>query len=133
MKNNKLKDKIEKYDWTEWNSFPNPSDYDGINLRHIFRKILLKPYSTGVYQIRDNKTGEKILFGKTTKRTLELRMGSLLPLDDGGISGRNNKDKKNHISKNIENMEFRVLYLPENDATKIEREIKLLKNHKYNT
>ena len=95
--------KIESYNWTDWTSFPIPSDCGWIegsnknNLRQIFRKILCKPDSIGVYQLRDVKLNKNILFGITTLQTLEKRMASLLPTKFGGISGRNNETKKNYI------------------------------------
>ena len=93
---NEVEKKIESYNWTDWKSFPIPSDCGWIdgsnknNLRQIFRKILFKPYSIGVYQLRDVKLNKNILFGITTLQTLEKRMASLLPTRSGGISGRNN-------------------------------------------
>ena len=131
--------RIESYNWTDWTSFPIPSDCGWIegsnknNLRQIFRKILCKPDSIGVYQLRDVKLNKNVLFGITTLQTLEKRMASLLPTKSGGISGRNNETKKNYIKNNIKNIEFRVLYVSAINTINIEKDIKSLENHLYNT
>ena len=128
---NKLKNIVEEYQWEEWGKFPNPSYY-GASLRLIFRKILSKSNEPGVYQVRDKNTHEWILFGEAG--SLEVRMGSLLPQSNGGVGTRNNSDKREDISNNIDDREFRVLYTETKEKAKeIDTFLKSLKLHKFNT
>ena len=130
---NKLKKIVEKYPWTQWESFPNPADY-GFSLRLVFREILSKANScsSGVYQVRDKNTDEWILFGEGG--CLEIRMGSLLPQSAGGTGTRDNSDKREDIWQNIHNREYRVLYTKTKEkAEEIDTFLKSLKIHKFNT
>ena len=135
----KIEDIIESQNWTNWIKFPFPQDFgwekgsNKNNLRQILRKILSKPYSIGVYQLRNIKTNENILFGITTTQTLEIRMSSLLPSYSGGRGGRNNTNKIKYVNNNVNHIEFRVLYSSKSKTKIIEDYLKLLKNHRFNT
>ncbi len=130
---------IEKYPWTEWEPFPNPfsDSFDNLkqfgSLRLILRDIILKkPQSPGVYQLRNKKTKEFVLFGEGT--ILFDRMGSLLPREAGGRGNRNNFDKREYVGKNLNDIEFRIHYTKtKKEAKKIDNFLKSLKIHIYNT
>ena len=110
-----------KYSWTEWRKFPDPRKGE----------YLFAPFSYGVYQIRNKKTNEFILFG--SGKNLAYRMSSLLP-KPFGQGTRNNEDKRKYILNNIENVEYRtVAFITEKEMKDCERELKQLKIHKFNT
>jgi len=130
---------IEKYTWTKWETFPNPfsNSYHNFkqfgSLRLIFRDLVLKkPQSPGVYQLRNKKTKEFVLFGEG--KILFDRMGSLLPREAGGRGNRNNFEKREYVKKNLNNIEFRIHYTEtKKEAKKIDNFFKSLKIHIYNT
>jgi hypothetical protein len=80
--------------WSEWRPFPNPEK----------KGYLYAPYGCGVYQLRNAKTGEYILFGQSTH--VANRMSSLLL---SGIGTRNNEGKRNYVTQNIQDIEYRTI------------------------
>ena len=130
---------IEKYPWTEWEPFPNPfsDSFDNLkqfgSLRLRLRDIVLKkPKSPGVYQLRNKKTKEFVLFGEGA--ILFERMCSLLPHEAGGRGNRNNFKKREYVKKNLNEIEFRILHTKtKKEAKKIDNILKSLKIHIFNT
>ena len=115
-------DEIDKaYNWTSWNPFPNPQNGD----------YLHAPFGAGVYQLRNKVIGEYILFGEG--KNLAYRMSSLLPRPLGS-GRRNNSTKREYVLKNIKNIEYRTVACKnKGDAQKIQRDLKKLNIHKFNT
>ncbi len=109
-------------DWSKWRKFPNPSK----------KEYLYSPFGYGVYQLRNTKTGENVLFGKS--KNLAVRMTSLLPVTSGGAGRRNNSSKREYIWDNIDDIEYRTIpFVNEDDANKIEKTLKASNDHIYNT
>ena len=111
----------QKYNWTRWSKFPNPRNGE----------YLVAPFGFGVYQIKDIKSKNYILFGRS--KNLAYRMSSLLPKPLG--QGTRNKDeKREYILNNIENIEYRtVAFTSEKEMKDCERELKQLNIHIFNT
>jgi hypothetical protein len=78
---------------SDWKRFPDP-DACG---------FLVAPFGPGVYELRNAKTGQKVLFGRG--RRCATRMGSLLP-DGGGT--RNNEAKRTYLLKHLAEIEYRT-------------------------
>ena len=112
---------IEQILWSPWRSFPDPRKGD----------ILRAPYGMGLYQLKNLKNQELILFGKGNN--CAYRMSSLLP-KPYGQGTRNNSSKREYLLKNIENIEYRTAaFTLETDMLQIEKLIKNQKNHLFNT
>jgi|APSaa5957512576_1039674.scaffolds.fasta_scaffold93900_2 hypothetical protein len=111
---------LEQYEWSEWRPFPHPHK----------KGILVSPFGFGVYQLRNVKTDEFILFGRGDN--LSHRMSTLLPIPFG-ISGRKNVKKKNYVLENIKNIEYRTIPCSSHEeSVRIEKDIKNLNIHKFN-
>ena len=111
----------QKYKWTEWNRFPDPRKGE----------YLFAPFGLGVYQLRNSKTNEFILFG--SGKNLAYRMSSLLP-KPYGQGTRNNEGKRQYVLNNIKDIEYRtVAFISQEEMKKCEQELKQLKIHKFNT
>lgn len=112
---------IESYDWSDWRSFPNP----------LKKGILVSPFGPGLYQLRNTQTDEFVLFG--IGGHLSYRMTSLLP-EPQGQGNRKNMAKRVYVYKNIQDIEYRTIACrTENDAKTIEKKLKALNNHIFNT
>jgi len=110
-----------KYNFSEWRTFPDPRKGE----------YLISPFGMGVYQLRNGKTNEFILFGRS--KNLSYRMSSLLP-KPLGQGTRNENKKREYVLENIEDIEYRtVAFILEKEMKKCERELKQLKIHKFNT
>jgi len=81
--------------WSIWKVMPSPE-----MCRHIEG-----PDGPGVYQLRNNKTKELVLFGISNK--CKRRMKSLFPAPFG-TGKRNNADKRKYVLKNWMNIEYRT-------------------------
>jgi hypothetical protein len=121
----------EDLNWTNWKSLPNPSkSYDSFRL--LMMKAVRNPSYPGVYQLKNNNTGEYVLFGVGVK--VGERMCSLIPKDYGGVGRRNNQYKRDYVWKNIENIQFRTITTKtRNEALEIERFLKHQNIHIFNT
>jgi len=108
-------------EWTEWHPMPKPEkcrEIDG-------------PASAGLYQVRNKKDHQLILFG--VGEECQNRMRSLYP-EPYGTGTRNNEKKRKYIYDNWRNLEYRTLETRTKDeAVKIERLLKAEKNHLFNT
>jgi len=107
--------------WLEWLPMPSPENC---------RKIL-GPSGPGVYQIRNIKTNQFIQFGESVRCTE--RMNSLFPAPYGKGT-RNNKEKRDYILQNWKDLEYRTCSTEtKEEAFKIDRQLKALNNHLFNT
>ena len=83
--------------WSSWKAFPDPRT----------GAYLYAPFGPGVYELRNARTSELVLFGRS--KNLAWRMSSLLPRPHGAGSRRNEEKKKyvlTHLA-DIENTEPR--------------------------
>jgi len=116
-----MPNQIELYNWSDWKSFPDPR----------IEGMLTAPYGNGLYQLKNIKTDEFILFG--IGKNCAYRMSSLLP-KPFGQGTRNNESKRAYLINNISSIEYRTLSFTEESEMKIiEKEIKKLEIHKFNT
>lgn len=107
--------------WSNWEKFPDPGMAD----------YLSAPFGMGIYQLRNKKTKELVLFG--SGKNLAYRMTSLLP-KPFGCGTRNNQQKRNYVLKHLENIEYRTMpFLCKNEMRQFENKIKLDNNHIFNT
>lgn len=112
---------IDELEWSEWRPFPDPRKRD----------ILLAPYGYGLYQLKNIKTQEFVLFG--VGKNCAYRMSSLLP-KPYGQGTRNNESKRLYILENIESILYRtVAFNQEHEMKEVEKAIKKLRIHKFNT
>jgi len=112
---------IEKYDWSEWRPFPNPTK----------KGILVSPFGSGLYQLRNKKTNEFVLFG--IGGHLSVRMTSLLP-KPYGVGTRRNEQKREYVWNNINEIEYRTIpTFTREESVEIEREIRKMNIHLFNT
>ena len=88
--------------WSEWRPFPDPKKGE----------YICAPFGPGVYQLRNIKIGEFILFG--CGNNVAYRMSTLLP-KPYGASGRNNNSKKMYVAENLSYVEYRTIYLLANE------------------
>ena len=109
----------DAYEWSEWRPFPDPRHND----------YLRAPFGCGVYQLRMGK--EYIMFGSGAN--LASRMCSLLPAPYG-CGTRKNDDKRRYALSHIKNIKYRtVACKTREEAHQIEKELKSLKIHLFNT
>lgn len=104
---------MDKYKWSKWNDFPNPEE----------NGTLIAPYGKGIYQLKNKKTNEFILFG--CGNNVAYRMSSLLP-KPFGQGTRNNEEKRLYVLKNIGDIVYRTLALT--DSVEMKRIEKVVKN-----
>jgi uncharacterized protein (DUF4415 family) len=111
----------EKPEWSSWKKIPKPQDC----------RQITGPKGAGVYQIRNRRTRELVLFGHS--ETCQGRMKSLFP-KPYGTGYRNNTKKRNYVLNNWQDLQYRTIETPSVDqARQIERELKSKKNHLFNT
>ncbi|MBU2912933.1 hypothetical protein [Reichenbachiella agariperforans] len=107
--------------WTNWKELPSPEQCRGIEA----------PNGAGIYQLRNKKTDELVLFGISV--TCRKRMKSLYP-KPYGTGTRNNSGKREYVLNNWQNIQYRTLSTSDRDeAKRIEDEIKQKDNHIFNT
>lgn len=104
---NKLND-LYQNNWSEWKSFPNPEKGE----------YLCAPLGCGVYQLKNVKTKDFVLFGRS--KHVACRMSSLLL---SGCGTRENEEKKNYVTTNLHNIEYRTMPLHD------EKEIKEMESY----
>lgn len=108
-------------DWSNWTAMPSPERC----------KQIEGPECSGVYQVRNKRTEEFILFGESV--TCRKRMRSLFP-KPYGTGTRNNENKRNYVLANWQDLEYRTVETQTKaDAVIIDRYLKSLVNHKFNT
>ena len=117
-------DLMNQFKWTVWKPFPNPEK----------QEYLYAPFGCGVYQLRNQKTGEFILFGGSGN--LAYRMTSLLPPppESYGAGHRSNIEKRNYVWQNIDNVEYRTVTCKnKEEQAHIEQTLRSLNVHIFNT
>lgn len=113
--------KMEELSWTKWKPVPSPD---------ICRSIE-GPTGSGVYQIRNKITKEFIQFGES--QNCQKRMKSFFP-KPFGTGTRNNEGKRIYILNNWKDLEYRTIATStKEEAVAIDRFLKSLNIHKYNT
>lgn len=114
-------ERLEMYNWSEWRNFPDPRKGD----------YLIAPLGYGLYQLKNIKSNEFILFG--IGNNCAYRFSSLLPRPYGQGT-RNNNFKRDYVLENISNIQYRTIsFLSKENMRKTEKEIKNLKLHKFNS
>ena len=112
---------FEKMNWSAWKKMPSPT-----NCREI-----TGPIKSGVYQLKNLKTGEYILFGISI--TCQKRMKSLFP-KPYGTGTRNNENKRIYVFHNWQRLIYRTIATKSKDEAKqIEDILKKSKIHLFNT
>ena len=110
----------ENSKWSDWLKFPDPDK----------NEYLYAPFGTGLYELRNIKTKELVLFG--TGKNVAFRMTSLLPTPLGEGT-RKNEEKRLYVLNHLKDIEYRTLAIDIIKAKEIEREMKSFKNHIFNT
>ena len=86
-----------RWRWSAWRAFPDPEDGG----------LLHAPLGAGVYQLRNRKTGEMVLFGES--KNVASRMSTLLPPPLGAGGGqRSNENKKQYVRRHLSNIDYRT-------------------------
>jgi len=102
-----------------------------IPLPHDFKRSIAGPEEAGVYQVRDRRTGELILFG--ISGTVKKRLKSLMPAPYGSGT-RKNGGKRAYVLAHYADLDYRTLATPTRaDAADVERQLKDDRNHRFNT
>lgn len=115
---NQEKAKLYQSGWSGWEKFPNP----------LKGEYLYAPIGPGVYQLRNKKTGELILFGRS--KNVAARMTSLIP---DGQGTRNNQDKKDYVRWHLDDIEYRTIpFSTENEAIEFETYVRENAEHIFN-
>jgi hypothetical protein len=113
--------KMEDLYWSTWKAMPSPDNCRTID----------GPSGAGVYQIRNRKTKEFIQFGESI--TCQKRMKSFFP-KPYGTGTRNNEDKRHYVLDNWKDLKYRAIATnSKEEAVKIDRFLKTLNIHKFNT
>jgi hypothetical protein len=108
--------------WTEWRPFPDPRAGG----------FLTAPFGPGCYEVRNRKSGERVLFGRG--QNVAYRMTSLLP-GPYGAGQRNNTEKREYCLNNLPYLEYRTwACLTEEEAIECERSLIAQKsNYRFQT
>ena len=109
------------YNWSSWKAFPDPRKAE----------YLHAPFGPGVYELRNTRTCEFVLFGKS--KNVAYRMSSLLP-PPYGAPGRNNKEKQNYVSDHLADIEYRTKACgSEALAAQEERDLRIAHSSRFRT
>ncbi|MDE0694505.1 MAG: hypothetical protein OXH76_01565 [Boseongicola sp.] len=81
--------------WSSWRAFPDPRN----------GAYLYAPFGPGVYELRNARTSELVLFGRS--KNLAWRMSSLLPRPHGAGS-RRNEEKRKYVLAHLAEIECRT-------------------------
>lgn len=112
---------MEKLNWSEWKPIPSPQNC----------RAITGPDGPGVYQIKNWKTDEFIQFGESI--TCSKRMKSFFP-KPYGTGTRNNESKRDYVLENWSMLNYRTISTKtKEEAVKIDRFLKSLNIHKFNT
>jgi len=110
-----------KKQWTIWQALPTPEEC----------RQIVAPDGPGVYQLRNRKTKELVLFG--IGRECRKRMKSLFPAPYGS-GKRNNFSKREYILKNWRDIDYRTWATDtREEANELEDGLKAKRNHIFNT
>lgn len=120
MSNAQKQELYQSNQWSQWLPFPDPKN----------RGILCAPFGPGVYQLRNKKTKEFVLFGQG--ENVSERMTSLLP-DQVNSNNRHNEGKKSYVCDNLRDIEYRTIALDDKeDAEDFEKYVKQQEKYIYN-
>lgn len=109
------------FEWTLWQPMPQPECC----------RTIIAPTGPGVYQVRNSKSHQLILFG--IGKQCQKRMKSLYPAPYG-VGTRNNSDKRDFILKHWSSLEYRTISTAtREEAKQIEDQLKALQIHLFNT
>lgn len=107
--------------WSEWRLFPNPEKGE----------YLYAPFGAGVYQLRNRRTGQYVLYGRSGN--LAFRMSSLLP-KPYGEGTRDNVEKREYVWEHIDDIEYRTIAFSSKETAKLfESFVKGREDYLYNT
>lgn len=108
------------YQWTNWIKFPSAQRIRDIR----------GPKGPGIYQIKNIKTEELILFG--IGELCQKRMQSLMPAPYGSGT-RNASDKREYVLEHYEDLVYRFIATKtREEAADFERFIRSQNNHLFN-
>lgn len=120
MSNAQKQELYQSNQWSQWLPFPDPKN----------RGILCAPFGPGVYQLRNNKTNEFVLFGQG--KNVSERMTSLLP-NQVNSNKRRSEVKKRYVYENLRGIEYRTIALDDKeDAVDFEKYVKQQEKYIYN-
>lgn len=107
--------------WSEWQPFPAAET----------NQFLDAPAGPGLYELRNKRTNEYVLVGKSIE--VAHRMRSLLP-PPYGRGTRNNESKRQYVLDNIGDIEYRTLACTtEDEAKAIEKQLLATGKYLFNT
>ncbi len=117
---NEIDPESSDYNWTNWIKFPAPQRIRDIR----------GPKGPGIYQIKNEKTDELILFGIGGE--CQERMKSLMPAPYGSGT-RNADDKREYVLEHYKVLVYRFIATKTRDeAAKIENFLRGQNNHLFN-
>jgi len=104
--------------WSKWRPFPDPRKGE----------YLVAPFGQGVYELRNKRTDELVLFGQS--KNVANRMTSLIPRPLGSGT-RKNEGKRKYILEHLTDIEYRTLPCATvHEAKERERKLKV-RNDEY--
>ncbi len=106
------------FSWSAWQAFPDPRSGG----------ILTAPFGPGVYELRNRKTDERVLFGMA--KNVASRMSSLLPCPLG-TGTRNNMKKRTYVCKHLGYIEYRSKPCADGAAAAVEEGLLRENRHRY--
>ena len=89
---------------------------------------LTAPFGPGGYELRNRKSKELVLFGRS--KNLAHRMYSLLP-KPFGVLGRSNEKKKMYVFRNLNDIGYRTKASKSDKEAKQEERFLLARKHNY--
>ena len=112
---------VVSHRWSPWRPFPDPRRGES----------LVAPIGPGVYEVRNKRTGQRILFG--IGRSAANRMTSLLP-EPWGTGGRNSSTKRTYVLRQLRHLEYRTLpTATRREAAVEERRLKASFDYRFRT
>ena len=109
---------LSVFPWSRWQAFPDPRSGG----------ILTAPFGPGVYELRNRKTNELVLFGRS--KNVASRMSSLLPAPLGA-GKRNNKEKRIYVDTHLSDIDYRTKPCVDPDTAKMEEKRLRENRHRY--
>ena len=103
--------------WSRWQPLPDPR----------LGGYLSAPFGPGVYELRNRKSGELVLYGKS--KNVACRMSSILPRPLG-VGTRNNSAKRDYVLKHLADIDYRTKACAD-EAAAIAEEARLRNSNRY--
>ena len=104
--------------WSRWYPFPDPKAGGYLNA----------PFGPGVYELRHRVNGNLILYGMS--KNVSARMSSLLP-NPLGTGNRDNDEKREFVTKHLNNIDYRTLACVDTDTAAVEERKLRANKHAY--